>query len=47
MGNGLAKDIMYVSHEHEQWCGECLSEREVLGGVGKMGENWTTVIVHQ
>ena len=30
----------YMTHGHEQWCGDCLREWEVLGGGGETGKTW-------
>ena len=40
MGNEVAKEPIHMTHGHEQWCGECLREWGVLGGMGKRGGNW-------
>ena len=46
IGNGVAKELIPMTHGHEQWCRDCLRESEgVLVGKGKKGEIVTTVIV--
>ena len=37
-GNGVAKELIHMSHGHEQWCGDCLREWAVLDGRGAKGE---------
>ena len=37
IGNGEAKELIGMTHGHEQWCGDCLWERGVLGGGGDKG----------
>ena len=44
VGNGVAKEIIHMTHGHEQWCGNCLRDKGVLGGGGQTGETGTTVI---
>ena len=39
IGNGEAKELICVTHGHEQWCGDCLREWQVLGGEGQRGKN--------
>ena len=31
IGKGVAKEHICMTHGHEQWCGDCLSEWAVLG----------------
>ena len=38
IGNGVAKELIRMTHGHEQWCGDCL-RRVVLGGEGQNGKN--------
>ena len=26
IGNGVAKELVRMTHGHEQWCGDCLRE---------------------
>ena len=40
IGNGVAKELIHMTHGHEQWCGDCLRDWEVLGGGGQRGEKW-------
>ena len=44
-GNGVAKEFIYMTHGHEQWCGDCLKGVRVMGGVDKGGKIGTTVTV--
>ena len=37
IGNGVAEELICMTHGHEQWCGDCLRELGVLG-VGGQGE---------
>ena len=32
MGNGVAKEVVHMTHGHERWWGDCLRECRVLGG---------------
>ena len=34
IGNGVAKELTHMTNGHEQRCGDCLREWEVLGGAG-------------
>ena len=34
-GNGVAKELICMTHGHEQWCGDGLREWGVLGGGGQ------------
>ena len=47
MGNGVAKELMCMTHGHEQWGRDSLREWGVLGGAGKRGKIGTTVIDNQ
>ena len=38
IGNGVAKELIHMVHGHEQGYGDCLREREVVGGEGGKGE---------
>ena len=40
IGNGVAKEPLHMTHGHETWCGDCLREWRVLGGVGQRGKIW-------
>ena len=41
IGNGVAKELIRMTHGHEQWWGDCLRESEGLlgGGGGPRGKN--------
>ena len=39
MGNVEAKQVICMTHGHEQCYGDCLREWEVLGGLGQRGKN--------
>ena len=39
VGNGGAKELKHVTRRHEQWCGDGLRERGLLGGGGQRGKN--------
>ena len=39
IGNGVAKELTHMTHGHEQWCGDCLRNLEMLGGGGQRGKN--------
>ena len=43
-GNGVDGKLIHMTHGHEQWWGNCLRERGVLGGRGRGGETGITVI---
>ena len=49
IGKGVAKELLCMTHGHEQWCGDCLREWGVLGGGGKgrkyCGKRMKTVTV--
>ena len=34
IGKGVAKELLCMTHGHEQWCGDCLREWGILGGGG-------------
>ena len=38
--NGVTKELIHMTHGYEQWCGDCLRERVVLGGEGQRGKIW-------
>ena len=38
IGNGVAKELIRMTHGHEQWWGDCLREWGLLGGGGGNGE---------
>ena len=38
IGNGVDKELIHVTHGHEQWW-DCLREWQVLGGGVVKGEN--------
>ena len=40
IGNGVALELIGMTCGHEQWCGGCLGEWAVLGGVGQRSKNW-------
>ena len=42
IGNREAKELIFMPHGHEQWCGDCL--RKCGGEGGKGGKIRTTVI---
>ena len=44
IGNGVAKELIPMTHGHEQWWGVCLREWGVLSGGGQKGKIRTTVI---
>ena len=44
IGNGVAKELIHMTHGHEQRGGDCLREWGILGGGGKWGKVRTTVI---
>ena len=44
IGNGVAKDLIHMTHGHAQWWGVCLREWVVQGGAGQRGIIRTTVI---
>ena len=35
--NGVAKELIHMTHGHEQWWGDCLRECGVLGGEEQRG----------
>ena len=39
MGNGVAKELIHITHGHEQWCEDCLREEGYWVDGGKGGEN--------
>ena len=43
-GNGIAKEVIRLTHGHEQWCGDCLREWGLLDEGGQRGKIRTTVI---
>ena len=34
IGNGVAKELICMTHGHEQWCGDCQREWGMLRGEG-------------
>ena len=38
-GNGVAKELRYMTHGYEQWCGDCLREWGKLCGERLRGKN--------
>ena len=38
IGNGVAKELIHMTHRHEQSFGDCLREWKVLDGGGQKGE---------
>ena len=38
IGNGIAKELIYMTHAYEQWFGDCLREGGGEGDIG--GANW-------
>ena len=34
IGNGVAKELIHMTHGHEQWWGNCLREWGLLSGGG-------------
>ena len=44
IGNGLAKELIHLTHGHEQWCGDCLREWGCWVEEGNRGNIGTTVI---
>ena len=38
IGNGEAKELIHMTHGHEQWCGDCLRAYKVLGGREQRGK---------
>ena len=40
VGNGGAKELIHMTHGHEQGCGDCLREWGILGGGRQRGKNW-------
>ena len=46
IGNGVARKLIHMTHEHGQWWGDCLREWELLAGGGKGGKIGVTVITH-
>ena len=39
IGNGAAKELLHMTHEHKRWCGDCLREWGGAGWRGAKGEN--------
>ena len=44
VGNGEAKELLCMTHGHEQWWEGCLRDWGVLVGGGRRGKIQTTVI---
>ena len=45
--NGVAKELICMTHGHEQWWGDCLREWGMLSGRGTRGgkqENYNSII---
>ena len=42
--NGEAKELIHMTHGHEQWCGDCLREWGCWMEGSKGGKMMTTVI---
>ena len=40
IGNGVAKELIGMTHGHEQWWGDCLKEWSVLDRGEQIGKNW-------
>ena len=40
IGNGVAKELICMTHGHEQRCGDCLREWGLLGGGRQKGKSW-------
>ena len=42
LGNRVARELIHMTHGHEQWRRDCLKELGggVLGGGGQRGKNW-------
>ena len=45
-GNGVAKELICMTHGQEQWCGNCLREGGFWVEGGNGGEIGTTVIAY-
>ena len=43
-GNGVAKELICMTHGHEQWWGDCLREWGFWVEEGKLGKIGTTLI---
>ena len=43
-GNGVAKELIHMTHGHEQWWGDCLREWGTLGVGEQRGKIGTTMI---
>ena len=43
-GNRVAKELIFMTQGHEQWCEDCLREWGEVGGGGQRGKIGTTVI---
>ena len=44
IGNGVAEELICMTHGHEQWWGDCLREYGVLGGGVQRGKIRITII---
>ena len=38
IGNGVAKELIHLTHGHEPWCGDCLRAWGLLGAEGQEGK---------
>ena len=38
IGNGVAEELIHMTHGHKQWCVDCLREWVVLGGGAAKGK---------
>ena len=43
-GNGVTKELAHMTHEHEQWCWDCLRDEECWVEGSKGGKIETTAI---
>ena len=44
IGNGVARELIHMTHGHEQWWEDCLRELGLLGEGGKGGKIRTPII---
>ena len=44
IGNGVAKELICLTHRHEQWGGDYTRECGLLSGKGQRGKIRTTVL---
>ena len=40
IGNGVDKELIHMTHGHEERWGDCLKEWGLLGGGSERGKNW-------